>query len=792
MMKKLQGLRTWIRFGHQMKKKLLVSLLLLSSIPVAVIGLFTAKFTSSIILDQAYQSNMYFLRQNEQEMEAVFRRLNDLLFQFTYHNYNSHNLATLNRFTSEDLVAANWKTVLQLGEMLNVVKGGMDHALEVDFYSPNYKKVMTSDGNILTEEQFNDPKVLDESRNHPIGSRWIDTRMGLQVNERFTKPVITVIYPFMQSTGNSLGGAIIIYFDASKLSRLLTLPPEYPSSSMFIANRDGYILMHSNPDVVGTRLNDDIVQELNHPTNSGDSPGDLSAIGKYTANFGGEHSLIYTMPSGTHEWNYIISIPMEALNSKPKQTLYTISLISLTLILIAVFIALKASRKIYEPVQRLTGKLSDGQTEGFVGDEIQWLDRFVSGVMEQNQKLSEEAAAYFTHMEHYRLHQLLLGNPQDSAVMTNWTAGQDEAHYALFLIETDQLMLDKTYSRNDQYLFFYCLQNIAQEVLRLRSLVPHILTMHPGLFAVLIPMAHPPGNESLRTYGNELLSVFRRHLPFPVFIAASHSSFGISDVHDAYIEAVRALRYRFMLGDKETILMNELEPRLAFQVDVLYEQEVKICAALQAWRIEEALETFDLLTETMKDGYEMTREFVTGFFTRLFASLIKASKQQQNKAVSQEMIESLLLSLAEQPTILDMNHYFKTAIIPLLVPKQEDQTAERIRIVQEVLKYIHARYDQDISLQLCADLVHIHPVQLSRIFKQIVEANFVDYVIAYRMKKAMEMLDNPTIKLQDIAEKLRYTSVQNFIRTFKKTTGITPGQYRKHAEQQAAEFSFPT
>ncbi|GGD97628.1 PDC sensor domain-containing protein [Paenibacillus nasutitermitis] len=791
MMKKLQGLWTWMRSGHQMKKKLLVSLLLLSSIPVAVIGLFTARFTSSIILDQAYQSNMYFLRQNEKEMEGVFRRLNDLLFQFTYHNYNSDNLATLNRFTNEDLVPANWKMVLQLGDMLNVVKNGMGQALEVDFYSPHYKKIMTSDGNILTEDQFNDPKVLNESRDHPIGSRWIDTRMGLQVNERFTKPVITVICPFMQSTGNSLGGAIIIYFDASELSRLLTLPPEYPSSSMFIANRDGNILMHSNPDAIGNRLNNDIVQELNSLSNSGGSDDDFPAIGKYTADLEGERRLIYTLPSGTKAWNYIISIPMDALTSKPRQTLYTILLISLALILIAIFIALKASRNIYEPVQRLAGKLSKGQTEGRVGDEIQWLDHFVSRVMEQNQKLSEEAAAYFAHMENYRLHQLLLGNPQDSASMTGWAAGQGEAHYALFLIETDQLMLDKTYSRTDQYLFFYCIQNIAQEVLRLHSLIPHILTMHPGLFAVLIPMAHPPGNELLRTYGNEMLSAFRRHLPFPVFIAASHSSFGIPDVHDAYIEAVRALRYRFLLGDKETILMNALEPRLAFQVDVLYEQEAKICAALQAWRIEEALETFDLLTETMKDGYEMTREFVTGFFTRLFASLIKAAKHQQNKAISPETIEPLLLSLAEQPTISDMNHYFKTVIIPLLTPKPEDQTAEKIRIVQEVLDYIHARYDQDISLQLCSDLVHIHPVQLSRIFKQIVEEKFVDYVIAYRMRKATEMLDNPTIKLQDIAEKLRYTSVQNFIRTFKKTTGVTPGQYRKHAEQQAARSPFP-
>ena len=47
------------------------------------------------------------------------------------------------------------------------------------------------------------------------------------------------------------------------------------------------------------------------------------------------------------------------------------------------------------------------------------------------------------------------------------------------------------------------------------------------------------------------------------------------------------------------------------------------------------------------------------------------------------------------------------------------------------------------------------------------------------MDKAKEMLQNPSLKLAEIAETLGMGNVQSFIRTFKKYEGMTPGQYRE-------------
>lgn len=64
---------------------------------------------------------------------------------------------------------------------------------------------------------------------------------------------------------------------------------------------------------------------------------------------------------------------------------------------------------------------------------------------------------------------------------------------------------------------------------------------------------------------------------------------------------------------------------------------------------------------------------------------------------------------------------------------------------------------------------------------------FSEYLIAYRMEKARELLETTNDKISDIAEKLRYNNSQNFIRVFKKMNSATPGEYRTRFHKERLE-----
>jgi AraC-type DNA-binding domain-containing proteins len=49
------------------------------------------------------------------------------------------------------------------------------------------------------------------------------------------------------------------------------------------------------------------------------------------------------------------------------------------------------------------------------------------------------------------------------------------------------------------------------------------------------------------------------------------------------------------------------------------------------------------------------------------------------------------------------------------------------------------------------------------------------------MDMAKKWLKESDLKIVEIAERLQYNNSANFIRSFRKTIGMTPGQYREDA-----------
>lgn len=93
--------------------------------------------------------------------------------------------------------------------------------------------------------------------------------------------------------------------------------------------------------------------------------------------------------------------------------------------------------------------------------------------------------------------------------------------------------------------------------------------------------------------------------------------------------------------------------------------------------------------------------------------------------------------------------------------------------------YIEKNFtDPDLSLNLLADQCRTTTSYLSRLFKESFGINFVDYLNQYRIEKAKELLLTTDKPVKEISMTTGFNSQQNFIRVFKKHTGMTPGQFK--------------
>lgn len=101
------------------------------------------------------------------------------------------------------------------------------------------------------------------------------------------------------------------------------------------------------------------------------------------------------------------------------------------------------------------------------------------------------------------------------------------------------------------------------------------------------------------------------------------------------------------------------------------------------------------------------------------------------------------------------------------------------RTLETAVGFIHRHYMQDISLNDVAGKAGMSSSYFSSFFKQEMGMSFIEYLTQFRMDKAKNLMMDPDLKLYNISEMVGYQDVKYFSRLFKKTEGVTPGEYRQ-------------
>ncbi|REK67710.1 MAG: hypothetical protein C6P35_04370 [Cohnella sp.] len=98
---------------------------------------------------------------------------------------------------------------------------------------------------------------------------------------------------------------------------------------------------------------------------------------------------------------------------------------------------------------------------------------------------------------------------------------------------------------------------------------------------------------------------------------------------------------------------------------------------------------------------------------------------------------------------------------------------------KQALHLIENSADMNLSLEAVSEAVNVHPVTLSRMFKQQMGVTFVRYLTRKRMQHASHLLLHTNKKVNEIAEEVGYADYAYFRSLFKKEFGYSPSDFRK-------------
>ena len=96
----------------------------------------------------------------------------------------------------------------------------------------------------------------------------------------------------------------------------------------------------------------------------------------------------------------------------------------------------------------------------------------------------------------------------------------------------------------------------------------------------------------------------------------------------------------------------------------------------------------------------------------------------------------------------------------------------------KVLRYLHDRFHDEVTLAGVAEAVGLSAGYLGRIFKSELHTSFKTYLARIRLQEAKRLLRNSTLPVGDVAARCGYPDHSYFTSVFKRATGKSPTEYR--------------
>ncbi|TLS49131.1 response regulator [Paenibacillus antri] len=107
--------------------------------------------------------------------------------------------------------------------------------------------------------------------------------------------------------------------------------------------------------------------------------------------------------------------------------------------------------------------------------------------------------------------------------------------------------------------------------------------------------------------------------------------------------------------------------------------------------------------------------------------------------------------------------------------------------IYRIKQYIEEHSHEDISLEAIGRRVGLSPFYISKMFKEQLGVNYIDYLTECRIEKAKKLMADPEKSLKEITFEVGYHDPNYFSKVFKKLCELSPTEYRKALLQGTKE-----
>lgn len=133
---------------------------------------------------------------------------------------------------------------------------------------------------------------------------------------------------------------------------------------------------------------------------------------------------------------------------------------------------------------------------------------------------------------------------------------------------------------------------------------------------------------------------------------------------------------------------------------------------------------------------------------------------------------------------------FAARFAQLSAPKRKDTSRISARDRQRAIaaaQFIEAHARDDISLTDSARFVSLTPFHYLRVFSRVLGVSPHQYLVRVRLRNAAQLLAEREQSVTETAYAAGFGDLSNFVRTFSRAAGLTPGAFQRAARGKRAD-----
>ncbi len=762
------------------KSKILIYSLLLGSFPTILIGFFSYFIAAKDVEEKVNEGNMHLLNQTRMRVEQVLDSMQRTALQFE----NSSLLKSVmdSKLSGQDFIKVRELTK----EMFNL----QTQTILNQVYVVNLKHEWVVDLNSL--------KPL-EGVNRAEFDRYLDTHesifwaAGSGEISQTANPVETDHWNSAEQMATTLrlvhklpllsksaapSGILILQITAKDIRSMLE--PVNLLASQYILNEQGEAFLSPIQDREAYRsINGEVFASIGQ---SGEPQGAFHAESE-----GNKVSVLYTK-SDYNGWTYVSVVSLDKVTDQTGKIALITAAACFGIIVTVLIASWFGSRRMYSPIRKLhefATNVQPQQTDDYRKDEFESIRESLTSLAVSRNELDKQMKSQTVHLREFYVLKLFteqMSGADDQYASERYGFPTSWGSLGVLQLELDNLQQSR-FQEQDRELLLFAVSNIVAETLPVEARFSPIVLNHSQV--TLLTSKEESAEDGLAMFyetAQHIKAKVHEYLGLECSIGISHPFKRLSDAKRAYKESSAALKLRFILGSNIIVRYADIEDQgntektVYTKLRLIEDQMMLAMEERQLAKVEQLFQRY-LDKLLCKDGFHQEHHLLL----LQLASRTVGIAQEQGLSMQQVWNgEEELKHLFRLQTRTEIAGWFHSRLFKPVIGILEDMADKQfVNITRRIVDIVQEQYDQDISLDYCAAVMNFNPAYISRVFKKEMGVSFSEYISEYRMNIARNLLATTEMKVSEIGRKVSYTNISAFIRTFRRTFGLTPGQYRE-------------